>query len=60
MSIFHPVPSMPQPDKGSSAKQDTSVGSGSRPTKSKFPIESSAPRDPHGLDGRNRTPNKPL
>lgn len=59
MGIISPSPSMPV-EKGNSAPQDTSVGSGSRPTKSKFPLESSAPRDPHGLDGRNKTPNKPL
>lgn len=53
-------PAMPQ-EGGSSAKQNTSVGSGSRPgTTGKFPLKSSAPMDPHGLDGRNKTPNKPL
>ena len=59
MGIISPSPAMPQ-EKGSSSPQNTSVGSGSRPTKSKFPLQSSAPKDPHGLDGRNRTPNKPL
>jgi hypothetical protein len=53
-------PAMPQ-EKGSSAKQNTSVGSGSRPgTTGKYPLASSAPKDPYGLDGRNKTPNKPL
>jgi hypothetical protein len=59
MGIISPSPAMPQ-EKGSSASQNTSVGSGSRPTKSTFKLESSAPKDPHGLDGRNKTPNKPL
>ena len=59
MSIISPSPAMKQ-EKGSSAKQNTAVGSGSRPTKSMFPLESSAPKDPHGLDGRNDTPHKPL
>lgn len=53
-------PAMPQ-EGGSSAKQNTAVGSGSRPgTMGKYPLQSSAPKDPHGLDGRNKTPNKPL
>lgn len=34
----------------SSAKLDTSVGSGSRPGSSRFPIDSSAPSNPHTLD----------
>lgn len=59
MGIISPSPAMPQ-EHGGSAKQGTSVGSGSRPTKSTFPLESSAAKDPHGLDGRNQTPNKPL
>jgi hypothetical protein len=59
MSLISKSPAMPQP-KGSSATQGTSVGSGSRPVPSKFKLESSAPKDPLGLDGRNRTPNKPL
>nr|WKF58810.1 hypothetical protein HUO10_003311 [Paraburkholderia busanensis] len=37
---------------GGSAPQNTSVGSGSRPTRSKIGIETSAPMDPRGLDGR--------
>ena len=47
-------PSMPQA-KGSSAPQNTAVGSGSRPGKSKMMIETSSPKDAHGLDGR-KTP----
>ena len=35
--------------KGKSMKQGTSVGSGSRPTKSKIKIATSAPSDPKGL-----------
>lgn len=33
----------------SSATQNTSVGSGSRPTSSRYPIPTSAPSDPHTL-----------
>ena len=47
-------------DPRSSAAHDVSVGSGSRPTASKITIETSAPKDAHGLDGRSNTPNKPL
>ena len=36
----------------SSAKLNTSVGSGSRPGNVRFPIESSAPKDAYKLDGR--------
>lgn len=36
----------------SSSKLNTSVGSGSRPGNSRFPIETSAPMDPYKLDGR--------
>jgi hypothetical protein len=51
--LFHSVPKGVQPpSKGGSAPQNTSVGSGSRPTRSSIPIESSAPMDPYGLDGR--------
>lgn len=35
--------------KGSSMKQGTAVGSGSRPTASRVKIPSSAPSDPKGL-----------
>ncbi len=41
-----------------SASQGTSVGSGSRPTKSRIPIESSAPADPKNLGGRGSVPGK--
>lgn len=34
----------------SSAKMDTAVGGGSRPGSVRFPIESSAPANPHTLD----------
>lgn len=34
----------------SSAKMDTSTGSGSRPGSTRFPIESSAPAEPRMLD----------
>lgn len=34
----------------SSAKMDTSVGSGSRPGSVRYPIDSSAPSNPHTLD----------
>jgi len=51
--MFHSVPKGVQPSsKGGSAPQNTAVGSGSRPTRSKIPLESSAPMDPYGLDGR--------
>lgn len=46
--------SMPQP-KGNSMPQHTAVGSGSRPGTVRVPIEDSAPKDAHGLDGR-KTP----
>lgn len=36
-------------DHGDSAAQNTSAGSGSRPTKSKFAIETSAPEDAHTM-----------
>lgn len=42
----------PMQPKGSSAKQNTSVGSGSRPTPSRYPIPTSAPANPHTLGGR--------
>lgn len=45
------TPTMKAPSQ-SSAKLNTSVGSGSRPGNVRFPIESSAPMDPYGLDGR--------
>ena len=54
MAIWSDSPTLKGP-KGTSATQNTSVGSGSRPTPSKFKIPTSAPTDPHGLDGR-KTP----
>lgn len=36
-------------EKGSSATQNTAVGSGARPTKSKHKLPSSAPTEPHTL-----------
>lgn len=49
-SIFHPVPSGKAPKSvGGSAKTFAPVGSGSRPTKSTHPIESSAPMDPYAM-----------
>lgn len=44
------VPAGVQPtDKGDSAMASTNAGSGSRPTMSKYPIDSSAPAEPHTL-----------
>ena len=47
-AIFSDAPSMPQ-EHGDSAMQNTAVGSGSRPTKSKFMIDTTAPSDPHTM-----------
>lgn len=55
MATWSDSPSMPQPH-GSSAKQNTSVGSGSRPTPSKFKIETSAPESARKLGGRGDVP----
>lgn len=44
MSIISNSPTMPM-SKGTSAPQNTSVGSGSRPTKSAKPIMTSAPEN---------------
>lgn len=52
MSILHNSPTLPVADKHTSAPQNTAVGSGSRPTKSKHMIETSAPSEPQHLDGR--------
>ncbi len=41
-----------QPPAQSCAKVWEPAGSGSRPTPSKYPIPTSAPKDPRGLDGR--------
>lgn len=48
MGVLSPSPAMPQ-EKGSSMQQSTNVGGGSRPTKSKVKIETSAPTEPHTL-----------
>lgn len=52
MAIWSDSPTLKAP-KGTSATQNTSVGSGSRPTPSRHKIETSAPSDPHTLGGRN-------
>lgn len=49
--IWSESPHMSQP-KGKSAPQNTSVGSGSRPTKSRFKLETSAPENARTLGGR--------
>ena len=43
------TPTMKHPPQ-SSSKLNTSVGSGSRPGTSRFPIETSSPMDAHTLD----------
>ena len=48
MGLISDSPSV-KPQKGSSAPQNTAVGSGSRPTSSKIKIETSAASDPQGL-----------
>lgn len=48
MGILSKSPSISH-EKGNSAAQKTSVGSGSRPTASKVKIETSAPKEPQGL-----------
>jgi len=48
MSIISGSPTLKAPAQ-SSASQNTSVGSGSRPTASRFKIKTSAPSDPRGL-----------
>lgn len=50
MGIFSDSPTIKDTDKGTSAKQNTSVGSGSRPTNSTHKIETSAPTNAHTLD----------
>lgn len=49
MAIFSGSPTLKAPTQ-TSAPQNTSVGSGSRPTPSKFKIETSAPMEPRMLD----------
>lgn len=48
MSRVSKSPTIAHP-KGTSLKQNTAVGSGSRPTPSKVKIATSAPADPKGL-----------
>ncbi len=49
----------PGPSSGDkSAPQNTSVGSGSRPTPSRIKIDSSAPADMKNLGGRGNVPEK--
>ena len=51
--IFHqPAQGVQPPSKGGSAPQNTSVGSGSRPTRSRYEIQTSSPRDAQTLGGR--------
>jgi len=53
--IFHqPAKGVQPPSKGGSAPQNTSVGSGCRPTRSKYEIETSAPMDPQGLGRKTK------
>jgi hypothetical protein len=49
MGIISESPSFKNEDKRSSAPQNTSVGGGSRPTKSKIMTPTSAPKDQHEL-----------
>lgn len=49
MGIFSNSPTLKAPAQ-SSAPQNTSVGSGSRPTASRFKIATSAPAEPRMLD----------
>lgn len=52
-NILHPTAKGVQPpSKGGSAPQNTACGSGSRPTKSHYAIETSAPMDARTLGGR--------
>jgi len=44
-----------QPPAQSSPTSYTPAGTGSRPGKSAYPIDTTAPKDPKGLDGR-KTP----
>jgi hypothetical protein len=55
--LFSDSPTIGMGKMGGSRSQDTSVGGGSRPTKSKIKIETSAPNEPHMLD---RKPPNPL
>lgn len=55
MAIWSQKPSLKAPAQ-SSAPQNTSVGSGSRPTSSRFKIEDSAPANARMLGGRGEVP----
>lgn len=48
MGIISKSPTI-KPSKGTSAPQKTAVGSGSRPTKSKIMLDTSAPSQPRTL-----------
>lgn len=50
MPLGSPVKGTVKAPSQSSAKMDTSVGSGSRPGMTRMPIESSAPENPRMLD----------
>ena len=52
MAIWSSDPSMKPTNEGTSAPQNTSVGGGSRPTPSKYKIETSAPKNARTLGGR--------
>ncbi len=52
MAIWSSDPTMKPTDVGTSAPQNTSVGSGSRPTSSRHKIETSAPSNARTLGGR--------
>lgn len=49
MALISPSPTIAVEHGKASASQNTSVGSGSRPTSSKIKIPTSAPTDPHTL-----------
>jgi hypothetical protein len=55
MSIISDSPTMKAP-KETSAPQNTSVGSGSRPTPSRMKIDTSAPMNARTLGGRGDVP----
>lgn len=55
--LFHSVPSgVTNTKRGGSAPQNTAVGSGSRPDRSKHGTESSAPSDPKFIRGNVKNP----
>lgn len=55
--LFHDSKVTGSGDGRSSAPQNTSVGSGSQPTKSRYPLHTSEPTNHHTLD---RNPKNPL